>query len=107
MESMQAERLETDGSRAFQASPTLLSLHPYLPLSQNPGIPSRVGEMLSNKVVKYTRSSLYLCHHRLHHLWIHSLVRVEHGDLFIPSFPRVIPSLQAAIIMWISRDVMD
>lgn len=86
MESMQAERLETDGSWTFQASPMLLSLHPYLPLSQNPGIPSRVGEMLSNKVVKYTRSSLCLYHHRLHHLWIFSLVRVDHSDLFTSKF---------------------
>lgn len=87
----------------------LLPLHPYLALShsQNSGIPNRVGEMLSNKVVKYIRSSLCFYRCRLHRLWIYSLVRVDHSHLDTPSFPHVTPSLPAAIIMWIPRGVMD
>lgn len=77
------------------------------PPPKNSGIPSRVGEMLSDKVVKYPRSSLCLYRCRLHYLLIYSLVRVDHIHLYTPSFPHVIPSLPDAIIMWISRRVMD
>lgn len=110
MASMQAERLESDGGQMLYSKLLHASVLPPLPPSlllpklRHPQQSGRNALHQGGEVHKIITLSLLL--QTSPHIDI-SLIRVDHGHLYTPSFPHVIPSLPAATIMWISRGVMD